>query len=86
MEFPRLVYKAADEHMLCEDQEHFDILLKEGYFYSVPEAIAGKHDTDDVLPPTRAELEQKAKELDIKFDGRFSDGKLNQLINDALGA
>lgn len=31
-------------------------------------------------PPTRAELEQKAKELGLKFDGRTTDKKLAALI------
>lgn len=35
-------------------------------------------------PPTRAELETKATELGIKFDGRTKDKKLGQLIQDAL--
>lgn len=34
--------------------------------------------------PTRAELEQKATELSLKFDGRTSDAKLAALIADAL--
>ena len=36
-------------------------------------------------PPTRAELEAKAIELGIKFDGRTKDKKLGQLIEDKLG-
>jgi len=31
-------------------------------------------------PPTRAELEQRARQLGIKFDGRTSDKKLADLI------
>lgn len=34
--------------------------------------------------PTRAELEQKARELSLKFDGRTTDAKLAKLIEDAL--
>jgi hypothetical protein len=40
---------------------------------------------DDDAPPTRAELEAKATELGIKFDGRTKDKKLGQLIQDKLG-
>jgi hypothetical protein len=40
----------------------------------------------DVAPPTRAELEQKASELGIKFDGRTSDKKLRDLIAATLEA
>lgn len=34
----------------------------------------------DDAPVTRAELEQKARELSIKFDGRTTDKKLGDLI------
>ena len=44
-----------------------------------PEKIA------DDAPPTRAELEAKATELGIRFDGRTKDKKLGQLIQDRLG-
>ena len=39
----------------------------------------------DDAPPTRTELEAKATELGIKFDGRTKDKKLGQLIQDRLG-
>jgi hypothetical protein len=39
---------------------------------------------DDSAPPTRKELETKATELGIKFDGRYSDKRLLQLIEEAL--
>lgn len=39
---------------------------------------------DSVAAPTRAELEQKAAELQIKFDGRTSDKKLSDLIKATL--
>jgi len=38
----------------------------------------------DDAAPTRAELEAKAKELGIRFDGRTKDKKLGQLIQDRL--
>lgn len=84
MEFPRLVYKSADDHMLAEDKEHFDILVENGYFATVPEALSGEHEADDESPATRSELEQKAKELGIQFHHRLSDEKLGRLISDAL--
>lgn len=37
-------------------------------------------------PPTRAELEAKAAELGIRFDGRTSDRKLTDMIRVALEA
>jgi hypothetical protein len=39
----------------------------------------------DDSPPTRDEMEFKARELGIKFDGRTSDKKLDALIVTALG-
>lgn len=39
---------------------------------------------EDNAPPTREELEAKAKELGIRFDGRTGDKKLGQLIQDRL--
>lgn len=42
--------------------------------------------TDDNAPPTRAELTQKAAELGIKVDGRWSDKKLRDVIAATLGA
>ena len=41
---------------------------------------------DENAAPTRAELEAKAKELGIRFDGRTGDKKLGQLIQDRLSA
>jgi hypothetical protein len=72
--------------------EELEAKLKEGWFSSLTEAIDTKKvetvvkavKTDDVAPPTRQELEEKATELGIKFDGRFSDKKIEQLINEAL--
>lgn len=67
--------------------------LSEGWFASLDEAVERKNlpvkapleliEVDDA-PPTREELEIKATELKIKFDGRFSDRKLAQLISEAL--
>lgn len=42
--------------------------------------------TDDAAPPTRAELEQKAAELGLKFDGRTGDKRLAALIAEKLAA
>lgn len=38
----------------------------------------------DDTPVTRAELEQKARELGVKFDGRTTDKKLAALIDEAM--
>jgi len=42
--------------------------------------------TEDESAPTREELEAKATELGIRFDGRTKDKKLGQLIQDRLSA
>jgi len=41
---------------------------------------------EDESAPTREELEAKATELGIRFDGRTKDKKLGQLIQDRLSA
>lgn len=54
--------------------------LAAGWFLTLPEAIAGKADSApepaDDAPPTRAELEQRAAEVGMKVDGRWSDARL----------
>ena len=47
-------------------------------------AVALVVQADDDAAPTRAELEAKATELGIRFDGRTRDKKLGQLIQDRL--
>ena len=88
MEFPRLVYRSASVHALTEDKKQHDKLLSEGWFASVPEALSGKvvekPVPKDNAPTTREELEIKATELGIKFDGRTKDSGLSKLIEQAL--
>jgi hypothetical protein len=52
-------------------------------------AAAAAHDAEALAqlqsaPPTRAEMETKARELELKFDGRTSDAKLLRMIEAAL--
>ena len=49
-----------------------------------PEPEPEPEPIDEELGPTRAELEAKATELGIRFDGRTKDKKLGQLIQDRL--
>jgi hypothetical protein len=51
---------------------------------SKPSAPVSEPVPDDSAPPTREELEIKATELGIKFDGRYSDKKIAQMIDEAL--
>jgi len=95
MEFPRLVYKSVSSYKLVNDVTEFNAAINEGWFDSVPAALEGKRPQEvkkdaaevpsDNAPVTRAELEAKATELGIKFDGRTSDAKLAKLIGDNLG-
>lgn len=53
------------------------------------EAVAQIAEAQEIVPeddalPTREELEEKATELGIRFDGRTKDKKLGQLIQDRL--
>lgn len=50
------------------------------------QAVATTTDPEDDAAPTREELEAKATELGIRFDGRTKDKKLGQLIQDRLSA
>lgn len=92
MEFPRLVYKSASLHELVKNEEEFSSALERGFFASVPESVIGipasakpvLHEIKDNAPPTRDEIEVKAKELGLKFDGRTSDAKLLKLIDAAV--
>ncbi len=81
-QYPRLVYKSASVHLLVKDDASHVEALDGGWFDSVPEAMIGKpvSPIEDNAPPTRQELEQKAKEIGLKFDGRTSDAKLGKTI------
>jgi len=62
--------------------------LKPKTFAEIPVSEAAKPVSEPVLddnaPPTRQELEAKATELGIKFDGRYSDKRIASLIEEAL--
>lgn len=90
MSFPTIVYKTPGSHQRAggtysylgiEAPEALDAALGEGWFKSLPEAIAGQHELPaDNSAPTREELETKAAELAIKFDGRTTDKLLAEKI------
>jgi hypothetical protein len=79
------------------DQKAYDALKAQGWHATLPEAVsppvvapaASEPVIDEVpaddAPVTRAELEAKANELGVKFDGRTSDALLLSRINAALG-
>lgn len=57
-------------------EEHF---LKNGWYKHVNDIP-----NDENTPPTREEMELKAKELGIQFDGRTADKTLLKKIEEAL--
>lgn len=73
------------------DQVEFDALIAKGWSASYEEAVGGKLSTkvveepiDEVSGPTREELEAKADDLGVSYDGRTSDKKLAERIAEAL--
>lgn len=99
MEFPTIVYRCPGDHQRpggtfsyrpVEDEKQLAEALDAGWHLSLPDAIAPPpvpapaSDVSAIAPSTRAELEQKAKELGIKFDGRTGDAKLLALIAEKL--
>lgn len=95
MDFPTLVYKAPGTHQRAggtysylgiDDDASLKSALTSGWFRTLPEAIAGEHDLPvDESAPTREELEAKAIDLGIKFDGRTSDKSLGEKIEFVIG-
>lgn len=94
---PTIVYKASGPHQRLggtfdykgvSTQEEFDAAIEAGWHADYAEMLnpKPKEPTDPVNDgvPTRAELEQKATELGLKFDGRTGDKKLGEMIAEAL--
>ena len=96
-QFPTLVYKGKGPHsraggtydyVAANDQEELDAKLADGWFTTLPEAIDA-HDkpvvkSEDNAPPTRKELEVKAKELGIQFGKKTTGAELSAAITAAL--
>lgn len=91
MTFPTLVYRDKGPHYriggtydyrAVPDQAAFDAALADGWRATLGEIVDGKPADD--APPTREELEAKATELGLKFDGRTNDKKLSAMIAEAL--
>jgi hypothetical protein len=73
---------AADGSMVLIDASEVPAYIAKGY-RDTPDAFAAL-DADDSGSVTRSEMEQKARELGLKFDGRTTDRKLLALIEAAL--
>lgn len=98
IQFPTILYKTPGQHFgpfgktykthAAADAVQFDALVADGWHETLPAAcgeVADKAPEPDLLAPaTRAELEAKAAELGLKFDGRTRDGKLAAMIGEAL--
>ena len=83
---------------VVNDEDEHNAALKAGWFGNLQEAIDGPKveqvvpnvnepahvEPADDAPPAREELEAKATELGVKFDGRIGDKKLSALIAKAL--
>lgn len=77
----------------CPDAEAFERLSSMGWHASKEEASTGKavkevilsaEAMDDDAPATRDELEQKARELGLRFHPKISDDKLAERIAGAM--
>ena len=99
MEFPTLVYKNGGPHQRpggtfdykrIVNDDQLAAALADGWFLTLVEATQpaaidqSEVSPDDDAPPTREELETKARELGLKFDGRTSDKTLLSKIEAAL--
>ena len=73
------------------DERELAAALADGWFECPNQAAASATTAEPVeaaesAPPTRAELEQKASELGVKFDGRTGDKTLADRIAAKLAA
>jgi hypothetical protein len=79
-----MVYKHPGNHKIHGSMFDYKIVSAEA------EEEGGKSQLDQALAdgwfkmPTRAELEEKAVELDIKFQANWKDGTLFEKINEVL--
>jgi hypothetical protein len=88
--FPRMLYRAG-AGVLVDGVECAALVvhseaeqvqaLADGWGFT---AHAEPTEPTDDLPPTRVELEAKAAELGVKFDGRWGDKRLSDAIAAAL--
>jgi len=95
MNLPTIVYRTPGTHFAstgtydyrgADTLDQLEALRADGWFLTLPEAIAGKDEEPvDDSAPTREELEVKAAELGIKFDGRTTDKSLAEKIEYMLG-
>lgn len=84
-DFPVMLYKLGGPHeihggkfdtLIAKDEAEKDAAHAAGWRLTTDEAREHAPVPADDAPATRAELEAKANELGIKFDGRTGDAKL----------
>lgn len=95
--FPLMLYRAGrevatdsgpmDVHVVA-DADALAAALADGWHETSPAAAEAVRAVLDApaedAPPTRAELEQKAAELGIKIDGRWSEKRIASAIAEKL--
>jgi len=97
-EFPKHLYQTPGQHA-GNDGVTFDYIVVSSAEEEKAARAAGWQDFADAIvpkvdppppgddaPPTRAELEAKAKELNIEFSPNIGDKKLSERIQAALDA
>lgn len=95
MNYPRTLYRKPTEgrihlallvHSEAEHQAAKAIGWKDSVLDAdeVSESVPGDPPIDEISPPTRDEIESKARELGIRFNKRTSDEALLDRIESAL--
>ena len=95
MNYPRTLYRASLDSsiypaLLVHNETEHRAARAVGWRDSIPEAITdaesvpGDSPIDELSPPTRDEIESKARELGIRFNKRTSDETLLDRIESAL--
>lgn len=98
-DFPRMIYRAGGTEeihggrfstLIVHNDDELAAALAEGWHLTTADAsapaLAAPAAHDDNAPPTRAELEAKAAELNIEFSPRIGDAKLAERIAEKLKA
>ena len=91
---PEHIHGGQFSTLIVNDEAEQADALEQGWQKTTPDAKAyaeaklapktGAKEPADNEPPTRAELEQTAKDLGVKFDGRTPDKKLAEMIEAKL--
>lgn len=101
MEFPRFVYRKSENKLVNDAEEFTSAInggwfatvpeAIEGKSSSIHAQVEGSPveaeipPDEEYSPPTREELEAKALELGVRFDGRTTDEKLAKRIAELIG-